>query len=217
MILAELIREMGADNLAIRIDQDAVREATRACLVMPDHPGVFSRIAGAFALSGANVMDARTYTSSDGIATCVFWIQDRTGARFDDTRLDRLRRMIARTLAGEVVARDAFAERDRLKPREKGFVVPTEITFDNEGSEIYTMVTVDTRDRPGLLYDLTRTLTAAHVRISSAIIATYGEQAVDTFYVKDAFGLKITSATKQRQVTEALRAAIQQGVERAGA
>ncbi len=217
VILAELIREMGADNLAIRIDQDAVREATRACLVMPDHPGVFSRIAGAFALSGANVMDARTYTSSDGIATCVFWIQDRTGARFDDTRLDRLRRMIARTLAGEVVARDAFAERDRMKPREKGFVVPTEITFDNEGSEIYTMVTVDTRDRPGLLYDLTRTLTAAHVRISSAIIATYGEQAVDTFYVKDAFGLKITSATKQRQVTEALRAAIQQGVERAGA
>ena len=75
--------------------------------------------------------------------------------------------------------------------------------------------TVDTRDRPGLLYDLTRTLTACHVRISSAIIVTYGEQAVDTFYVKDAFGLKITSKAKQEQIDKRLRFAIRSGAERA--
>lgn len=123
--------------------------------------------------------------------------------------------MIARTLSGEVVAREAFAERDRVKKREQAFIVPTEITFDSDGSEIYTMITVDTRDRPGLLYDLARSLTAAHMRISSAIIATYGEQAVDTFYVKDAFGLKVTSKTKQQQIASLLRTAIREGAERA--
>ncbi len=50
--------------------------------------------------------------------------------------------------------------------------MPTSITFDNEGSEIYTIIEVDTRDRPGLLYDLTRTLANNNVYIASAVIAT---------------------------------------------
>ena len=56
---------------------------------------------------------------------------------------------------------------------------------------------MDTRDRPGLLYDLTRTLAANNVYIASAVIATYGEQAVDTFYVKDMFGLKFHAEPKR--------------------
>ncbi len=215
--LVRLARDISSDRPAVQIDQDPSRDATRACFAMPDHPGLFARIAGAVALSGADVRDARTYTTSDGVATCVFWIQDKDGHPFEDSRLPRLRRMIARTLSGEVVAREAFAERDRVKKREQAFIVPTEITFDSDGSEIYTMITVDTRDRPGLLYDLARSLTAAHMRISSAIIATYGEQAVDTFYVKDAFGLKVTSNTKQQQIASLLRTAIREGAERAEA
>ena len=70
-------------------------------------------------------------------------------------------------------------------------MVPTRIDFDNTGSDIYTIIEVETRDRPGLLYDLARTLTANNISIASAIIATYGEQAVDVFYVKDLFGLKL--------------------------
>ena len=93
--------------------------------------------------------------------------------------------------------------------------MPTHITFDNDGSEIYTIIEVDTRDRPGLLYDLTRTLAALNVYINSAVIATYGEQVVDTFYVKDMFGLKFHSEAKQRSLDRKLREAISAGVERA--
>jgi [protein-PII] uridylyltransferase len=46
---------------------------------LADHPGIFSRLAGALALVGANVVDARTYTSKDGYATAVFWVQDADG------------------------------------------------------------------------------------------------------------------------------------------
>ena len=111
--------------------------------------------------------------------------------------------------------REAVKDRDRMKKRERAFRVPTSITFDNEGSEIYTIIEVDTRDRPGLLYDLTRSLAASHVYIASAVIATYGEQVVDTFYVKDMFGLKYHSESKQRTLEKRLREAIERGAERA--
>jgi [protein-PII] uridylyltransferase len=123
--------------------------------------------------------------------------------------------MIERTLKGEVVAKEAFKDKDRVKKRERAFKVPTHITFDNEGSEIYTIIEVDTRDRPGLLYDLARTLSEANVYIANAVIATYGEQVVDTFYVKDMFGLKYYSESKQRSLERRLRQAIEEGVERA--
>jgi [protein-PII] uridylyltransferase len=214
-VFAELLRNIDDDEIRIDIHPDEDRDATRVCFALTDHPGIFSRLAGALALSGANVVDARTFTSKDGYATAVFWIQDADGSPYEDVRIPRLRQMITKTLRGEVVARDAIKPRDKIKKRERAFKVPTSITFDNEGSEIYTIIEVDTRDRPGLLYDLTRTLANANVYIASAVIATYGEQVVDTFYVKDMFGLKFFSESKQRSLETKLRTAISEGAERA--
>ena len=123
--------------------------------------------------------------------------------------------MIHKILSGEVVAQDAMRSRDKIKKRERAFRVPTHVTFDNEGSEIYTIIEVDTRDRPGLLYDLARTMADANVYINSTVIATYGEQVVDTFYVKDMFGLKFHSSSKQRNLERRLREAIDKGAENA--
>ncbi|WP_292024778.1 [protein-PII] uridylyltransferase [Maritimibacter sp. UBA3975] len=215
VVFANLLKGLGADEIRIGLTQDHDRDATRAAFVLADHPGIFSRLAGALALVGANVVDARTYTTKDGYATAVFWVQDHDGHPFEDIRLKRLEDMIHKTLSGKVVAREAMRSRDKMKKRERAFKVPTNITFDNEGSDIYTMIEVDTRDRPGLLYDLTRTLADNHVYIASAVIATYGEQVVDTFYVKDMFGLKFFSDAKMKSLERKLREAIVKGAERA--
>ncbi|MBD3680154.1 MAG: [protein-PII] uridylyltransferase [Rhodobacteraceae bacterium] len=217
VVFANLLRGIGPDEIRIDLMPDEDRDATRACFVMADHPGIFSRLAGALALVGANVVDARTYTSKDGFATAVFWVQDSEGSPFEESRLPRLKSMIDKTLKGEVVARDALKDRDKIKKRERAFRVPTTITFDNEGSEIYTIIEVDTRDRPGLLYDLTRTLANNNIYIASAVIATYGEQVVDSFYVKDMFGLKLHTEAKRRSLERKLREAIEIGAERARA
>ncbi len=217
VIFANLLRDIKDDEIRIDLMLDDDRDATRACFAMVDHPGLFSRVTGALALVGANVVDARTYTSKDGYATAVFWIQDNDGNPYEESRLPRLRKMISRTLRGEVVARDALKDKDQIKKRERVFRVPTNITFDNEGSEIYTIIEVDTRDRPGLLFDLTRTLANNHVYIASAVIATYGEQVVDTFYVKDMVGLKYHSEPKRKALEKKLHDAISQVAERAGA
>ncbi|WP_052249618.1 [protein-PII] uridylyltransferase [Tateyamaria sp. ANG-S1] len=215
VVFAKLLKDIGENEIVMDLHPDEDRDATRACFVMPDHPGIFARLTGALALVGANVVDARSYTTSDGFVTDAFWIQDADGNPYDAARLPRLRKMIERTLAGEVVTRDAIKDRDKVKKREKAFRVPTHITFDNEGSDIYTIIEVDTRDRPGLLHDLTRTLAASNVYIANAVIATYGEQVVDTFYVKDMFGLKYYSESKQKTLEKKLRAAIIEGAERA--
>ncbi|SEQ11753.1 [protein-PII] uridylyltransferase [Thalassovita taeanensis] len=214
-IFANLLRDIPDDEVRIDLHPDENRDATRACFALVDHPGIFSRLAGALALVGANVVDARTYTSKDGYATAVFWVQDADGHPYEEARLPRLRKMISKTLRGEVLTSEAIRSRDKIKKRERAFKVATSITFDNEGSEIYTIIEVDTRDRPGLLFDLTRSLAANNVYIASAVIATYGEQVVDTFYVKDMFGLKFHSVPKQKTLERKLRDAIVKGAERA--
>ena len=213
--VARLLRGIGTTDIRLDVAEDEARDATRVVLAMADHPGLFARHAGALALAGANVVDASTYTTRDGWAASVFWVQDEDGHPYDATRIPRLRRSIERTLMGEIVAREALAPKDKVKRRERAFRVPTHITFDNEGSGLYTIVEVDTRDRPGLLHDLARALAGSNVYIASAVIVTYGEQAVDTFYVKDMFGLKFHAKPRQQALERRLREAIEQGAERA--
>jgi [protein-PII] uridylyltransferase len=214
-VFATLLRDIPNDAIRIDLKPDPDHDATRVCFALADHPGIFSRLAGALALVGANVVDARTYTSKDGYATAVFWIQDSEGHPYEADRLPRLRSMIGKTLKGEIVAREALKDRDKIKKRERQFQFPTHITIDNVGSEIYTIIEVDTRDRPGLLFDLTRTLAANNIYIASAMIATYGAQVVDSFYVKDMFGLKLHTKSKQESLERKLRQAIAEGAERA--
>jgi len=211
VVFANLLARATPGKIASDFKRDADRDATRACFALEDHPGIFSRLSGALALVGANVVDAKTYTSSDGFATSVFWLQDMHGNPYETARLKRLSAMVNKALKGEVVARDALKDRDKIKKRERDFIVPTEITFDNEGSEIYTIIEVDTRDRAGLLYDLTRTISANSIYIASSVVATYGVQAVDVFYVKDLFGLKLHSKAKRDALHRKLIEAIEHG------
>ena len=138
------------------------------------------------------------------------WLKQQIEEHFFDN-------MPREVLRREVVAREALKTRDKIKKRERQFQFPTHITFDNDGSEIYTIIEVDTRDRPALLYDLTRTLASNNIYIASAVIATYGAQVVDTFYVKDMFGLKLHSKPKRDALERRLREAISAGAERARA
>jgi [protein-PII] uridylyltransferase len=213
---AQLLQGLTDGEVRVELEADEDRDATRCLMACQDHPGVFSRLAGALSLVGANIVDARSYTSKDGYAVSVFWLQDAEGAPYETARLPRLRGMIEKILRGEVVTRRALEGRE-IKLRERKFSVPTKIGFDNEGSDIYTLIEVDTRDRPGLLYDLTQALAAANVQIAQAVIATYGAQVVDVFYVKDIFGLKLWSKSKQDALEKRLRAAIERAAERAGA
>jgi [protein-PII] uridylyltransferase len=164
---------------------------TEIVIYTADHPGLFSRLAGAISISNGSIVGAKIFTTSDGYALDVFRVQDAAGGPFGDGgRIERLRQTVLKTLAGEIRPRDVLAKRAPGR-RAAAFKTQPKVNFDNQGSTVSTMIEVESLDRVGLLYEITRGLFEAGMTISSAIIATYGELAVDTFYVRDVFGHKV--------------------------
>jgi len=82
------------------------------------------------------------------------------------------------------------------------------VHFDNEASQIASVIEVEGLDRPGFLYDVTQALFECGLSISNSMIATYGERAVDVFYVRDGFGHKIRHPDRIAAVTERLEKAL---------
>ena len=90
------------------------------------------------------------------------------------------------------------------KGRIKAFAIEPEVTINNQWSNRYTVIEVSGLDRPGLLYELTTTLSKLNLNIASAHVATFGERVVDVFYVTDLLGAKISSPTRQAAIKRAL-------------
>jgi [protein-PII] uridylyltransferase len=194
--------------LAMSAESDMFRAVTELMIYTPDHPGLFSKLSGAIAISGGSIVDAKAFTTTDGFALDVFSLQDADGGAFGDPpRIERLRQAIAKTLSGEIVPRKILAGRT-LRKRVAAFSVRPRVAFDNEASAIATVIEVEGLDRQGLLYNVTQAIFESGLSISSSIVATYGERAVDVFYVRDGFGHKITHrerlATLEQRLLEAL-------------
>ena len=184
---------------------DRAREATEMTLYTPDYIGLFAAIAGAMANSGANIVDARVFTTSDGMAIDTIWIQAAGGGAIrDEERLERLEQSVVRALsqddAGTERADEAAFVAASPPARSAPIALEPHVLIDNGASIGYTVIEVSARDRPGLLYDITRTLSACGVSIGSAHISTVGSRAVDVFYVRDRFGLKLSREAQLAQV-----------------
>jgi [protein-PII] uridylyltransferase len=173
------------------------RGATLLTVYAKDKPGVFYRLAGAISLAGANVIDARIHTSTDGMALDNFLVQDAAGMPFGDPhQLERLERAILEALAGQ----EPMVERLEAKPlplaRSEAFYIQPAVFIDNAASNRYSVVEINARDRPALLSGLARAIFQSKATVHSAHIATYGERAVDVFYLTDSHGAKIESPAK---------------------
>ncbi len=205
---ARLMREADAANrtLTTATRPDRFRAVTEFTLYAPDHPGLFARVAGAMASAGANIVDAKIFTTTDGMALDMFFIQDMDGAAFDKPdRLKKLNTAIDRALSGDLKLRSAIApEKPGQSSRTRVFKVAPRVLVDNTASNRYTVIEVNGRDRPGFLYDVTRGLYDLNLSIGSAHIATYGERAVDVFYVQDLTGMKLTDKRRLQQIEKHL-------------
>ena len=201
---ARLMRDADSaeKTLAVATHIDTFRAVTTVTVYTTDHPGLFALIAGAIAVSGASIVDAKVHTTSDGMAIDTFWIQADDRTAFDrPDRLKRLSQNIEKALLERMDVDRLLAQRaGSLPSRTSVFVVPPRVLIDNKASSLHTVIEINARDRPGLLYDVTRALSRLGLSIASAHITTYGERAVDVFYVKDVFGLKIDHETKLERI-----------------
>jgi [protein-PII] uridylyltransferase len=199
--------EAAGKTLATSVGFDASRGVTELTVFAPDHPWLLSIIAGACALGGANIVDAQIYTTTDGLALDTISLSREFERDEDETRrAARIGDAIEKALRGEIKLPDIVAKRAPPKGRLKAFAVEPEVSINNQWSNRYTVVEVTGLDRPGLLYELTTTLSKLNLNIASAHVATFGERAVDVFYVTDLTGAQITAATRQAAIKRPLLA-----------
>ncbi len=204
---AEMLRGLnGAPApLATAIDLDKTRGAVELTVIAPDNPRLLSIIAGGCAASGANIVDAHIFTTVDGLALDTIFFSRAFDYDEDELRrASRIADLIIKALRGEVVVSEAVKARAKASQPTAAFSIAPEVVVDNSLSNVYTVIEVSGLDREGLLFELTNAISKLNLNIASAHIVTFGERAVDAFYVTDLTGAKVASAQRQAAIKRQL-------------
>ena len=204
---AKLLQRAEAEGrlLATETTTDAFTAITELTVVASNHPRLLSLFAGACAAAGANIAGAHIMTTRDGFALDTFLLNREFKEDEDEFRRGRrIGDMIGRLLRGDVWLTNLLAERGSPPRRVMAFTVEPEVIINNSLSDQFTVIEVAGRDRPGLLYELTSALSDLLLDITSAHVTTFGEKAVDVFYITDLTGKKVTSEPRQKTIHERL-------------
>jgi [protein-PII] uridylyltransferase len=186
---------IGEAEPSVVVENDADSGATRVSVFTPDREGLFYRICAGLASAGASIVDARVHTTRDGMALDNLLVLDGRNQAYADRRL---RNRLVRSVEAALISTESpilpGAEPAR---RNKAFDVAPSISIADRASRRTTVVEVNARDRPALLAALAWAIHESGHQIHSAHIATYGERAVDVFYLTRADGKKLDSADSE--------------------
>ncbi len=174
-------------------------------ILADDAPGLFAKLCGAVCAAGGNIAGARIFTTRDGRAFDIFYIQDRDGNPFglhNPRALDRLEELTKRVIVGKKLP---VQKVQNISRRAAAFQVIPSVVFDHDASAQHSVIETSGRDRQGLLHDLANVLWKSGLSIHSAHIATYGARAVDVFYVHEPDGQKIENKRRLKTLGTKLR------------
>ena len=208
---AQLLAGMEAQKktLAVDVQSDAFTAVTELTVLAPNHPRLLALFAGACAAAGANIVGAHISTTRDGTAIDTFLLQRAFELDDDERRRgERIGQMIGKLLKGEQWPAKLLSKTPAPRVGADAFEVPPDVIIDNALSDQFTVIEVAGLDRPGLLYDLTSAISDLNLDITSAHITTFGEKAVDVFYVTDLTNKKITSTARHAAIRDRLTAAL---------
>ena len=200
--------EEAGKSVAYAVKTDDFTAITELTLVAPDVSRLLSLFAGACAAADANILGAHISTTADGLALDCFLLKRDLDEEGERRRGKRIGEMIERLLGGTASLDSLKPNRPGLKARMKAFSVEPQVVINNRLSEEFTVLEVSGLDRPGLLFDLTSALSDLKLDIRSAHIATYGERAVDVFYVTGPGRARVAEPSEQALISAALLAVL---------
>ena len=204
--------QKAGEPLATAFASDAFTAVTELTVLAPNHPRLLSQFAGACAAAGANIVGAYISTTRDGSALDTFLLQRELDRDEDENRrAERIGATIAKLLKGETRLGPLMAKRRDTSPHGRAFDLAPEVIIDNALSDQFTVIEVSGLDRPGLLYELTNAISDLNLDITSAHITTFGEKAVDVFYVTDLTNKKITAPQRQSTIRQRLTTVLASG------
>ncbi len=203
---ARLLRDTAnaGKRFASQARTDAFTAVTELTVLASNAPRLLSLFAGACAATGANIMGASISTTTDNMALDTFLIKRELDEE-DELRLaGRIGETIGKLLDGSLSLDQVMSQRRPPKSRTAAFRLVPEVVINNQMSDRFTVIEVSGLDRPGLLFDLTSALSDLGLDINSAHIATYGERAVDVFYVTDLQGAQVTEDERSERIRKRL-------------
>lgn len=178
-----------------------------------DRAHLFVKIAGSLTAAGLNILSAQIFTRGDGIILDTFFVTDaRGGVLAKKEEKEQFEKVLQESLTGAVDFPGLIKKArtgGRLYQSLEGEKIPTSIIVDNQTSESHTILDIETEDRVGLLYYISRTLSELNLDIALAKIQTEKGAAIDTFYVTTITKEKITDLDHLGYIEERLRDVLQ--------
>jgi [protein-PII] uridylyltransferase len=185
---------------------------TNVTVCVEGRRGVFAMIAGALSRNKLNILGAQIYTSKEGLAVDTLQVETTERTPVTDERVwARITADLQAALAGEHLFDEVLAQRRSSVYDRKfqAFAQPPQVMIHNAISDSHTVIEVQTQDRLGLLYKLTRLLFDQGLDIALAKISTEANRAIDVFYVTDVQGEKIADERVIDRIQQALLEALQ--------
>ncbi|RPH50897.1 MAG: [protein-PII] uridylyltransferase [Desulfobacteraceae bacterium] len=190
-----LYSRLGTSEFVWEINKPIESNTRILTICAKDRPGLFSKMAGVFTLSGLDIFDARINTWKNNIALDIFILKPPVDQIFEEEKWAAAKENLESALSGKLdlaaVLKEKMSESLQMKPHMMG--KPHRIEVDNESSSFFTIIEVFSYDFHGLLYSITNALFACGLDIRIAKIATKADQVVDVFYVVDFEGQKVDS------------------------
>ncbi|GMU92980.1 MAG: bifunctional uridylyltransferase/uridylyl-removing enzyme [Candidatus Hydrogenedentota bacterium] len=206
----DCVEEAKATGLAMRCTENDVTGRSEVVICTKDRHGLFSMIAGCFSSQLIDISGAALFTRPDGWVVDCFTVADARHMRpLTAAQAAKMEEVLRRVLLEEEDVQDLVDRATRrlfalLQPRTP---VPTRITFDNNSSRRHTIIDIETGDRTGLLYDITRAMSETGLDIVTARIVTDAHRVRDSFYVTHE-QRKIEDEEVMAAVREAIHSAI---------
>ena len=168
---------------------------TNVTVITKDFPSLLSKLCGVFAINDANIHSAKIFTRKDGIVIDTFLVTDfRTHNRVDEIKYEKIKEDFYSVINGFLELHQEVA---KLKSRwwrieNKLFKRSGQIKITFEKHDRYTILDVYSPDRLGFLYHVTNKMNQLGLIIYFAKISTKGDDIVDSFYVLDRNGHKVS-------------------------
>ena len=180
-------------NLSVMFKE--FEDFTNVTIITKDYPSLLSKLCGVLSINDANIHDAKIFTRKDGIVIDTFNLTDfRTHTKLNVERYSKIEEDFKKVISGLLQLNQEFA---RLKSRwwrieSKFFKRAGKIKIAFDKHEKYTIIDVFSPDRLGFLYQVTTKMSELGLIIYFAKISTKGDDIVDSFYVLDRQGKKIS-------------------------